>query len=212
MKKEQRRWHELSKEQNSLEYILPKRDFDRFWEEGRLQAEELQKNINADDVVLEFGCGVGRILTNIKCKAKFGSDISKSYLDRIQDENITTLNSDGKRLELKNETIDFIYSIMVFQHIPYEYHTEIFKELLRVLKKGGELYIQFPKKTDKFFSYYKETDFVNTYSVGDIYDIIHPLKRNFSDFDIEEGNLVAYGENGNFMPDENLEYFLTLVK
>ncbi|MBW2998465.1 class I SAM-dependent methyltransferase [Candidatus Woesearchaeota archaeon] len=210
MKKEQNLWHIHSTKENSLEYILPKRDYDRFWEEGKLQAKEIQPKIKETDTVLEYGCGVGRILTNIKCKKKYGADISKNYLDRIEDEKIIPLNSNGRRLELKNETIDFIYSIMVFQHIPYEHHFEILNELLRVLKKGGKIYIQFPKKTDKFFSYYKETDFVNTYSVGDIYEHIHKLK--FADFKITEGNLVAYGENGSFSPDEDLEFFLTLTK
>jgi len=210
MKKEQNLWHEHSKKENSLEYILPKRDYDRFWEEGKLQAELIQPLIKETDTILEYGCGVGRILTNIKCKKKYGADISKSYLDRIEDEEIIPLNSNGKRLELKNETIDFIYSIMVFQHIPYEYHREIIVELLRVLKKGGRMFIQFPKKTDKYFAYYKETDFVNTYSVGDIYEYIHELE--ITDFKIKEGNLVAYGENGNFKPEENLELFLSIVK
>lgn len=210
MKKEQNLWHEHSTKENSLEYILPKRDYDRFWEEGKLQAKDIQPKIKETDTILEYGCGVGRILTNIKCKKKYGADISKSYLDRIEDENIIPLNTNGKRLELKNETIDFIYSVMVFQHIPYQHHTEILTELLRVLKKGGKIFIQFPKKTDKFFSYYKETDFVNTYSVGDVYGFIHGLE--FDDFLIEEGNLIAYGDNGSFTPEENLELFLTLTK
>jgi SAM-dependent methyltransferase len=210
MKTDQRRWHELSKEQNSLEYILPNRNYDRFWEEGKLQADIIQKFIEPKFTVLEYGCGVGRILTNIIAKKKYGTDISKAYLDRVEDENIVCLHSDGRSLELKNETIDFAYSIMVFQHIPYEYHRGIIIEILRVLKKGGRLLIQFPKKTNKFFSYYKETDFVNTYSVGDIYEFIHELE--IQDFKITEGNLVAYGENGSYIPEEFLEYFLTITK
>ena len=103
MKKEQNLWHIHSTKENSLEYILPKRDYDRFWEEGKLQAKEIQPKIKETDTVLEYGCGVGRILTNIKCKKKYGADISKNYLDRIEDEKIIPLNSNGRRLELKNE-------------------------------------------------------------------------------------------------------------
>ena len=99
---------------------------------------------------------------------------------------------------------------MVFQHIPMEYHKAIFSELMRILKPNGVIYIQFPIKTDKFFSYYKDTDFVNTYSIGDIYEIIHG--HTFSEFEIEKGNLVAYGDNGSFKPEEDLEYFLKITK
>jgi|TARA_B110000977_G_scaffold166610_1_gene214586 SAM-dependent methyltransferase len=210
MKKEQRNWAEISTRENSLEYILPNRDYNKFWEEGVEQAIVLEKFIKPEFTVLEYGCGVGRILTNIKCKKKYGVDISKSYLDRIEDDEIIPLQTKQQSIEIKNETVDFIYSIMVFQHIPMEYHKAIFSELMRVLKPNGVIYIQFPIKTDKFFSYYKDTDFVNTYSIGDIYEIIHGHK--FSEFEIEKGNLVAYGDNGSFKPEEDLEYFLKITK
>lgn len=210
MKQDQRNWDVLSKKDNSLEYILPKRNYDRFWEEGVLQANEIQPFIKPYYTVLEYGCGVGRILTNIECKKKYGVDISKSYLDRIEDPNIIPLQTKMNSIEMKSKTVDFIYSIMVFQHIPIEFHRDIFSELMRVLKDGGKMYIQFPKKTTEFHAYYKDTDFVNTYSVGDIYEIIHGFRMK--GFSISEGNLVAYGENGTFIPKKNLEYFLEITK
>ena len=110
-------WKDFSKEDKWREYILPKRNEKEFYHEGELQAEAFKKYVTEFDSALEFGCGIGRVLTYIEADNKIGVDVCQSYLNKIVDESITKVKSDGLTIEgVDDESVDFIYSIMVFQH------------------------------------------------------------------------------------------------
>lgn len=201
-------WKDIEQESNWKDFILPKRSDEKFWDEGKKQAEFIQKIIGREDAkVLEFGCGIARILKFIKAKELHGADASNKFLLNIQDSNIDTHYSDGLSIIHNPDYFDFIYSIMVFQHNDKIYHSKIMKNLYRCLKKNGRIFIQFPQKPNE---YYIETTFVNLYEKDELIRLFQ--SGGFNDIVITEGNLSGYGENGSYEPKGNLEYFVTATK
>lgn len=95
--------------------------------------------------VLDFGCGVGRLLVPFAKIAEevVGLDVSQSMLDEARrncDEcqltNVQLLPSDDDLTALSGD-FDLIHSCIVFQHIPVERGRRIFAGLLRRLRPGG---------------------------------------------------------------------------
>ncbi len=109
-------------------------------------------NVPLQKTVLEFGCGIGRLLANpalmgYKC---IGLDISETQLELAKKyfpakSNTEFIKVDSKsELKLATESVDVIYSYAVFQHIKYLSHFYFsLNELIRILNKGGLIRIQF---------------------------------------------------------------------
>lgn len=102
---------------------------------------------------LEIGCGVGRLLLPMATvfDEVLGVDIcprmvelSTEYLAPFPEKKkIITLLGDGETLPVSNERIDFVYSTIVFQHLPsLEVVRSYLKEAFRVLRPGGLARIQ----------------------------------------------------------------------
>ncbi len=91
--------------------------------------------------VLEVGCGVGRWVYFITSRGAsyIGVDISESMLEiarkRVPGGHFYKLNSN--KLPFEDETFDFVFSITVIHHNPYEEQTVLIDELIRVTKPGG---------------------------------------------------------------------------
>jgi cyclopropane fatty-acyl-phospholipid synthase-like methyltransferase len=204
-------WKTHSSNDNWRELILPKRTTDEFFNEGKLEAELLNKsgNFDANSTVLEFGCGIGRILKfiNIPHENKIAVDVCQVYLDKIS-EPMRKVKSDGYSIpDINEDSVDFIYSLMVFQHINKRDHISLFSQLFSFLKPGGKMLIQFPRIED---DYYIASDFVNLYTKEEVKAFFNTL--NYTDLEITTGNLVAYGEHGKLKSDGNREYFALITK
>lgn len=201
-------WRDIESSDNWIDYILPKRSTDDFWDEGQAQAYEIAKHYDINnDIILDFGCGIGRIIKFLKAKEKHGADASAKFLKNIDDKTVETHYSDGLNLIKDYDYFDFIFSIMVFQHNDKKFHPTILKNLYKILKPSGKIYIQFPKKPNE---YYVETPFVNLYEKEELINLFSGA--NFKDIQVDEGNLVGYGANGEYEPIGNLEYFITAYK
>lgn len=101
--------------------------------------------------VLDFGCGVGRLLIPLAAVANHvvGLDVSESMLKEARKNcnerdvrNVTLLKSDDNLSQLTG-CFDLIHSYIVFQHIPIERGRCIFTNLLTHLEEGGICAIQF---------------------------------------------------------------------
>ncbi len=109
---------------------------------------EREKLINKKSKTLQIGCGVGRIE---KCLVKkvgecVGVDISESMIKQARQNvpNGKFVISDGKKLPFVDNYFDFIYSVLVFQHMPRSMFEANLKEVSRVLKPGGKFFFQIP--------------------------------------------------------------------
>ncbi|MGB9720138.1 MAG: methyltransferase domain-containing protein [bacterium] len=99
---------------------------------------------------LDFGCGVGR-LTQSLCEffdECIGVDISFQMLqlanryNQHKDRCRYILNCSSDLRIFKDEIFDFIYSNIVFQHLPPDLTLGYIKEFMRILRKGGIIIFQ----------------------------------------------------------------------
>jgi SAM-dependent methyltransferase len=112
--------------------------------------------------VLEFGCGVGRLLVPFASIAAdvVGLDVSPSMLrearancDERKLHNVQLLPSDDG-LSALTGAFDLIHSCIVFQHIPVIRGRAIFARLLRHLRPGGVAAIHLTYSKIRFASTY----------------------------------------------------------
>lgn len=105
--------------------------------------------LDNDITIVDFGCGNGKILGEIKKinpKAKLiGLDVSEIALEQAKKElpGIEFYKIiDGEKFPLSDETANFIFSSEVIEHI---YDTKnAFAEISRVLRPGGKLLLTTP--------------------------------------------------------------------
>ena len=123
-----------------------------FFESGRTHADYVLQMIRhyidptfQPRSILDFGCGVGRLIVPFAKIAKevVGLDVSSHMLaeakkncDELGVNNVRLLLSDDN-LSVLTDTYDFIHSYIVFQHIAPERGREIFRNLLSHLSAGG---------------------------------------------------------------------------
>jgi len=112
-------------------------DFERtYWDNAALDPEVIKKYISTTDIdkclsvivphlkkgnILELGCGVGRLINNIKLDGchLIGIDISRKLLDIAAKEGrAELLLCDGRTIPVEDKSIDSVYSMLVFQHLP----------------------------------------------------------------------------------------------
>jgi SAM-dependent methyltransferase len=131
-----------------------------FFESGRLHVEYvmevIRKHIDADFApkrVLDFGCGVGRILIPLAqvTQEVVGLDVSPSMLHEAKrncaERGITNVQLLADDVEL-GDPFDLIHSYIVFQHIPPDRGKLIFLKLLKHLRPAGvgALHVTYSKK------------------------------------------------------------------
>ncbi len=128
-----------------------------FFQSGRRHVQQVLKTCRAKvspgfqpQRVLDFGCGVGRLVIPFAELAGHvtGTDVSESMLQEARKncaahalDNVTLLRSDDS-LACLTDTFDLIHSFIVFQHIPPRRGIAIFKRLLAHLAPGGICAVQ----------------------------------------------------------------------
>jgi SAM-dependent methyltransferase len=129
---------------------------------------KIRKHINPEFVprtVLDFGCGVGRLLGAFAAVAEdvVGIDVSKSMLQEASRNcskhglhNVRLLQSDDDLSQVTG-TFDLVHSFIVFQHIPVERGRALFEKLLRHIRPGGVGAIHLT---------YSKTGFADTHGVA----------------------------------------------
>jgi len=115
----------------------------------RLLAEELSA---AGEVpprrILDFGCGIGTTERHLRERfpeaALDGIDDSAESIKaatRLEIPGATFHHSASGTLPFEDQTFDAIYSNGTFHHIPFGRHASLFRELNRVLKSQGHLFV-----------------------------------------------------------------------
>jgi SAM-dependent methyltransferase len=102
-------------------------------------------DVGRDSVVLEIGCGPGRLLQPLAARTGevHGVDVSSEMLARAA-ERLTLVpgihlhENDGRSLPFPEDTFDLVFSYLTFQHLPrLSILRSYLKEAHRVLKPGG---------------------------------------------------------------------------
>jgi len=117
-------------------------------EDSRSYLENLV-GIRPDDVILEIGCGVGRVGAVLapRCRKWIGCDVSASMLKHAatrlsQFDNVQLVEISGHDLvPIPNASADVVYCIVVFMHLDEWDRYHYVQEAYRVLKPGGRILI-----------------------------------------------------------------------
>jgi SAM-dependent methyltransferase len=115
--------------------------------------------VSPDWRALEIGCGMGRLLRPLseRVASAVGVDLSQEMIARARDycaarPNVELHRTDGGLEFLPDASFDFVYSYIVFQHVPRKaYIQRYLREASRVLKPGGILRVQVDGRSRQFF-------------------------------------------------------------
>ena len=125
-------------------------DLDRFWARGEEIVDQLldqsRATLRPGDVVVDVGCGVGRLTRVLAARGArvHAIDVSAEMLARARElsgdpANVTWHHGDGTSLRpIADASVDAVVSHVVFQHIPDPAVTLGYvAEIGRVLRPGG---------------------------------------------------------------------------
>ena len=164
---------ELSKDINK-KWLKEHNENDDYW---NILYGDIVKNPNnfENKTALDFGCGFGGNIKNLSTITNwsklYGCDIAPSFVEISKDYlncsnilNFDIFEINGYDLSyLNNESIDFVTSIVVLQHIAlYQIRFKILKEFFRILKIDGHL--SFQMNMDSGIDYYSEKFDVDIYT------------------------------------------------
>jgi len=119
---------------------------------GQWTADQMKAalQLTGDEVVLELGCGVGRIgkLLAPHCQHWIGVDISENMLKvarvRLNDTDNVSFHALPRNdlSMIEDHSVDKAYSVAVFCHLDKEDLFNYLRELNRVVKPGGVIYVE----------------------------------------------------------------------
>jgi SAM-dependent methyltransferase len=105
--------------------------------------QELGHEIAPSSVVLDFGCGGGHFVREMRdrglaafgCDIEFANDEDASSRELRDGGFVRLIDAERYRLPFEDDTFDFILSYQVFEHV--RNYPEAVSEIRRVLKPGG---------------------------------------------------------------------------
>jgi SAM-dependent methyltransferase len=173
---------------------------DEFWRSGRWDLENLVlRDIELDPAAraLEIGCGMGRILGPLseRVERAFGVDISAEMVERglgalSGRSNVELFVTDGKLPDFGSASLDFVYSYIVFQHIPSKRAiARYFREAARVLKGSGVFRFQVDGR-DRPDTIVPDTWLGAWYDAGELRSVLR-----LSDFEVAD----VWGEGTHYL-------------
>jgi len=117
--------------------------------EGTVACLEQSVGVRPTDVIVEIGCGVGRVgrVLAPRCKEWVGADVSQNMLShtrrRLADlPNVRTVALNGYDLApLADRSADVVYCTVVFMHLDERERYRYVRDALRVLRPHGRLFV-----------------------------------------------------------------------
>jgi ubiquinone/menaquinone biosynthesis C-methylase UbiE len=153
-------------ELQAMQLVLDESDADRFEASGREQASRvLWPLIEPSDVVLDLGCGIGRVARYVSecCRILWAVDASETMLalarERLADRsNVRFALCQGTTIPaLADNSIDFAYSILTLQHLEREDAFKLLLELRRMMRPKAKAFLTFPNLlSDEYLSSFLE--------------------------------------------------------
>jgi ubiquinone/menaquinone biosynthesis C-methylase UbiE len=152
-----RRFWEEAAAVDAIRAIADQDTDESFEVSGKSDADRVYELLpNSDAVVLEIGCGIGRVLQHLAghYREVHGIDIATGMVEKGQRRlahlpNVQFHQGNGYDLEpFADESFELVYSALVFQHMPKTIAFNYFLETRRVLRPDGWFLFQVPNLLD----------------------------------------------------------------
>ncbi len=149
-------WNSAGASPKANWHIIHIDDEEEFFASGPRDVQKVFDN-RADEIapgslILDVGCGKGRIaraLAEMRPDVRiWGVDVAPSMIKGAMAANAHLINlsfciGDGVSFSIfPDDTFDYVYSYIVFQHLPRHIAAQNIAEAARVLKPGGKLIFQ----------------------------------------------------------------------
>lgn len=125
------------------------------WEDvdDELGQIEAALGVSPDGRYAELGCGPGRLLAPLARlnpgASWWGLDVAGALLQRLPRlPNLTAIANDGRTIPLDDATLDGVFCVTVFQHLPDDAVIGYLREIGRVLRDGGKALVQYVRDED----------------------------------------------------------------
>ncbi|CAN5827762.1 hypothetical protein BH11BAC3_BH11BAC3_14900 [soil metagenome] len=123
-------------------------NYQQYKEDGELTAAEMlewtRKYLPPNPAILEWGCGVARVIRHIPDLVKnlrvYGTDINRAMInwDTENIRNVTFSVNDYKPpIKFDNNQFDLVFALSVFTHIEDEFQEAWLKEISRIVQTDG---------------------------------------------------------------------------
>jgi len=154
-------WNDLAKKNAVGEILSTATNETDFDQTGRDDAEWLHSVFGSNRLVLDVGCGIGRIERFLApyCRELHAVDISSVMLKKASKRladvtNVQLRKVNGKDLSFyRDATFDALFCLLVLHHLEYEDAFGYLLEFNRILKMGGLCVLQFPDFcSERYFS------------------------------------------------------------
>ncbi len=137
---------------DAIRAIADSTDEGTFETSGATEAADLLTLAPPQPVILEIGCGIGRIMQHLapSCSELHGVDISAEMVERgsrrlAHQPHVKFHQGNGYDLGMfRDGKFDLVYSTIVFQHVPKTVAFNYMIESCRVLKPNGVFRLQIP--------------------------------------------------------------------
>ena len=134
-------------------------EWDKYYKEAEIMANSQFESIikpfvdkfsllNSNSVILDFACGRGRIANIIKdkCRTLICCDISEEAINYckerfINQKNVICIVGEENKINIEDNSIDFIYSWDAMVHFNYRHIDRYLCEFFRILNYGGYVFI-----------------------------------------------------------------------
>lgn len=99
----------------------------------------LARFIQADDTVLDLGCGYGEFINAMHCKKKYAMDLNPNARRSVNKDVCLFEQDCSAAWALENETLDVVFTSNFLEHLPSkDALNRTLSEAKRCLKSGGE--------------------------------------------------------------------------
>jgi SAM-dependent methyltransferase len=161
-------WDGVARNMNEARVSVAGYSDDAEWERTGLESTELLVRvcrIELSDVVMEIGCGAGRIAHTLapRCAKWIGGDVSVNMLGHAAEAlkdvpNIELVALAGSDLRaIGDASLNVIYCTVVFMHLDEWDRFRYVSEMYRVLKPGGRVYFDnFNLLSDEGWTFFLE--------------------------------------------------------
>ena len=145
-------WTTLSEtERQAVLHVIGDFDEPRIQAEAEITRQYLDEAVGIlpDDVILEIGCGIGRVgqVLAPRCKQWIGCDVSPNMLAYAKQrlagfDNVRLVELSGFDLQpIASASVDLVYCTVVFMHLEEWDRYNYIAEAQRVLRPGGRIFV-----------------------------------------------------------------------